>query len=422
MSKRLPGLAERERTVIGRVRSSQEPEQALHVTPQRTNFWSVAAVLFALKLYVLALLYVAFLQTEVRNGDKGFIVRERSQSMETRTSEIESSFWERLAPYDGQWYLDIAKNGYRELEKIESRRGMHPAGNYAFFPLLPFLINAVSAFSEAHYLCGTIIALVALSSLGLAITWLLARELQLPALLSVALLIAFPTAVFQFALYTEGLFLFLSALTLLAARKGHMTAAAIAGAFAGLTRPQGVLLVLPLFAEFVLPRLRTYKARGKLAVIGSLATTLTPLSGFVAQSICSLYATGSLTGFLAIQGKWGRSYSFSGFLSSFDMAFGYEGPPTDLLGLAFGVLLLPVIWKKLPLSFALYGTATLLLPLATGSILSLGRFLSVSIPHFLALAIVLQRTPIALRAGVVAAFAVAQMMLARGFLAWCLVG
>jgi hypothetical protein len=61
------------------------------------------------------------------------------------------------------------------------------------------------------------------------------------------------------------------------------------------------------------------------------------------------------------------------------------------------------------------------LPLATGSILSFGRFLSVSFPHFIALALVLEGRPRA-RGAALLVFASLQVLLARGLIAWRFVG
>src|SRR5262249_14682825 len=106
---------------------------SLNQLPPRKVF----ALVFGLKLYVLLLLYSLFLKTDLRNGDKGFFYRPAGQPLEERSENIQCSFWQRLAPYDGQWYLDIAANGYRSLTKAETMTWRLPPGNYAFFPLLP---------------------------------------------------------------------------------------------------------------------------------------------------------------------------------------------------------------------------------------------------------------------------------------------
>jgi hypothetical protein len=357
------------------------------------------AFVLGLKLYVLLLLYALYLKTDLRNGDKGFIFRPTGQSFEERSKDIEGSFIERLAPYDGQWYLDIAENGYRTLSKAETMTWQLPPGNYAFFPLLPGILSGAKQIAGGAGLAVTLVFLMALSVLGGVLVWVLARDLRINPYLTDVLLVGFPTAVFQFALYTEGIFLFLSALTLIAALRRKPDWAALAGFLAGLSRPQGVLLILPLFVELLLPAIQKRETCSKADLFGRVLAVLTPFSGVLVLAASSIWVTGSATSFLAIQGRWGRSLD----LRNLVMVFGYGGPPADLIGLGFGLLLLPVLWRKLPLSLALYGTAMLLLPLSTGSLMSLGRFLSVSIPHFLALA-------------------TCQVLVANGLIAWYLVG
>jgi hypothetical protein len=382
----------------------------------------VVLLLIALKLYILLILYALFLRTDLRNGDKGFFFLPGGQAPAERSAAIQASFWERLAPYDGQWYLDIASNGYRSFGPPEARASREPPGNYAFFPLLPATLKGFQRLAGESYLPATLLLNIALSALGAALVWALARDLGAPPWLSTALLIAFPTAAFQFALYTEGVFLLFSALCLLALHRRKLPLAIFAAALAGLTRPQGVLLALPCFIELVLPVLRSREAVPRLGLALRGLAVIAPFSGFLVLAAISLSVAESPWAFLEIQSRWGRSFDLSNIRVAIESAFGYGGPRADLLGLGLGVLLLPVIWRRLPLSLALYGTVMLLLPLATGSLLSLGRFLSVSVPHFLALGLLLERTPLLLRGGVVALFATGQLFVASGLIAWHLVG
>jgi hypothetical protein len=153
----------------------------------------------------------------------------------------------------------------------------------------------------------------------------------------------------------------------------------------------------------------------------SALAALAPLAGLVAMSLISLSVADSPFAFLSIQGSWGRSYSAGGLLRSLVSLFGYGGPPIDILGFAIGVGCLPVIWKHLPHSLSLYAIGLVLMPLLTGSILSFGRFMSVSIPHFLALAIVLDRRP-SLRGIVWITFLTLQILVAKGLVGWYFVG
>ena len=141
----------------------------------------------------------------------------------------------------------------------------------------------------------------------------------------------------------------------------------------------------------------------------------------VSVSLLLWLELGDPLAFVKIQSSWGRSFAP---LRPLGEAFGlvdYEGPPLDRLGFFLGVGMLPYLWQKLPKPLALYGTGSVLLPLATGTILSFGRFLSVSFPHFLCLAILLREKKVA-SVVLIVAFLVLQALVASGLIAWHFVG
>lgn len=399
--------------------------QLVQVMPNRTKHCCcTTALVFGVKAYALLCLWIIFLKTPIRDGDKGFYFRPQGQSSEERWDQIEKSFWHRLTPYDGQWYLDISYRGYREFSKRDAPTYRDPPGNLAFFPLLPCILTTTGLVLGEHSILATVALIIIASATGAVVTARLARELGFPSLLTAALLLAFPTAAFQYVLYTEGLFLCLSSLTLFFALKKRPWLAALFGALSGLARPQGILLSLPLLVEFCRPPCspRAEKRRHcPLSRLGAFAAIASPLSGFVAMSIVSFQATGSAAAFLEIQSHWGRSHEAVGLFDALASAFAYGGPPIDLLGLVFALCLLPFLWIWLPKSLALYGTAMVLMPLATGSLMSLGRFMSVSLPHFLILGKLLHGR-VVVSGLVIAAFALIQILLAAGLLAWHFVG
>jgi hypothetical protein len=135
----------------------------------------------------------------------------------------------------------------------------------------------------------------------------------------------------------------------------------------------------------------------------------------------SYRVAGSPLGFVSIQSAWGRTSDRANVLRAFEDVLSYTGPPVDLLAVVLGVGLLPFLWRRMPRSLALYGTGAVLMPLATGSILSFGRFLSVSIPHFLCLASLLHGWPRTAGA-VLLLFVGLQVLLAKGLVGWYFVG
>ena len=116
---------------------------------------------------------------------------------------------------------------------------------------------------------------------------------------------------------------------------------------------------MPFFMEFMLPLL----ARGKVLkpkswpVLKAAATVVAPLSGFIVLGVVSATTTGSGTSFLTVQENWGRSYRLWNLASALGSGLSYAGPPADLIGVVFGVAMLPFLWKRLPASVSAFGTA-----------------------------------------------------------------
>jgi hypothetical protein len=380
--------------------------------------WRIVGCVAAGRLYLFALLCLFFLSTDLRRDSNVFLYQKEGQSRQSREAEIRWSFWERLAPLDGQFYLDIANKGYRTISS--SIHG--DLGNYAFFPLLPCMLAAFKALLPSAYIPLTIAVIFLCGIVGTLTLWRLAEKLGVTPLLAVGALLCFPSAPFQYILYNEGIALCLTGLALLYILERRHWPAICFGLLAGLSRPQGVLLAIPAFVELVvLPGWKEGR-KGEPVPQAAWLAALAPLGGFVILAIVSEQVSGSPFSFLTVQSKWGRSYEAGGILKAFMSVFRYEGPPMDLLGLLVGIGCIPLMRRRLPPSLFLYAVATVLMPLSTGSILSMGRFISVSLPHMLALAIFLESRGQGARLGVLAAFLVLQAFLARGLVGWYFVG
>jgi len=145
--------------------------------------------------------------------------------------------------WDSVWLLEIADGGYAP----------DPART-AFFPLYPLVVRALAAPARwagadqgALVVAGIAVSLVAFAASLWVVHRLCELELGRPAAgLAVVLVAFFPTAWAFSAVYTESLFLALSAGALYAGRLGRWRWAGALGALAAATRSTGVLLVVPL--------------------------------------------------------------------------------------------------------------------------------------------------------------------------------
>jgi hypothetical protein len=159
--------------------------------------------------------------------------------------------WER---FDTLWFLHIAEHGYDLPMAV------------IFYPLYPLAIRAAS-----WILPPILAALLVSTSATFFFFWGLLRlagsELPDRGKLYVLLLIlVWPTSFILFAGYAESLTLALIVWAVIFARQGRWGAATICGLMAGLSRPSGVLVSIPLFVM----ALRSRRA-------ASLPVVLTPL-------------------------------------------------------------------------------------------------------------------------------------------------
>jgi len=138
--------------------------------------------------------------------------------------------------WDAEHYLGIARHGY-PLQVIA------PSGNNGYFPLFPLLLRAVGAGDPAALALAALLGFCAFAALG-AFT---AAVLDLDAARRTVWTAAFwPAAFFWSAVYTESLFLVLAIACLWASWRQRTWVAAAAGLLAGLTRPDGFVLLVPM--------------------------------------------------------------------------------------------------------------------------------------------------------------------------------
>src|ERR1700722_819335 len=141
--------------------------------------------------------------------------------------------------WDSIWYLQIAHDGYRSAQEA------------SFYPLYPLLIRVGSLLTGSLVIAGLLVSSSAMFAALVIVRRLTELELGATAARATVLLIAFsPMALFLSAVYTESLFLALSAGTFYAARRGRWAIAGVLGGLGALTRIDGVLLAVPVVLMF----------------------------------------------------------------------------------------------------------------------------------------------------------------------------
>ena len=289
------------------------------------------------------------------------------------------------ARWDSEWYLLIAEQGYDSSEHFEGLKYESNA-TAGFLPLYPILISVLSP------LIGSVAAGVVVSNACLLVClWLLyglarredgEEDGHVAGLATCAALLVFPTSLFLSAVYSESLFLMLSLLVFNRSLRGKFAAAGIAGALAALTRPTGVLLAIPIVVEWWMRKKRMPETSPLPA-----AWSLAPAAGLSLFLLFCGRIFGDPFALMARQERWrgGMSGPWRAFVRYFQEGptpHGTHGSTVELILALFVIALLPIVYRKLRLSYALWATAMVLLPLSS-TLWSFGRFALTVFPVFI---------------------------------------
>jgi dolichyl-phosphate-mannose-protein mannosyltransferase len=301
--------------------------------------------------------------------------------------------------WDAEWFLQIARNGYDEVSA-------------AFFPLYPALVWLLGS----SLVCGTLLSLIA-AGLGAWCVSEIAREkLGADGAHDTVLVLAlFPTAFVFTAVYSDGLFLLLSAASFLAAQRRRPWLAGIAGGLAVATRSMGLAL-LPALVYLLWPRTR--RESWRLGPLLLLPAALGLYALYLEREVGDAFAFTD-----AQSSGWDRELAALGPLGGLWMAIEAGGhgaleilrdlPRGGGLGTGYSqalqvsfwnaahlVLLAPVAWltwvawRRLGPALGLYAAATLVVILSVPSegfpLVSMPRFVLTDFPVLIALASVLQ--------------------------------
>lgn len=313
-----------------------------------------------------------------------------------------------LARWDGAAYLDIAQNGYA-LPGHES--------NAAYAPIYPLLMRALGALFggsvDALIVAGVVISNTALLVGALQLVRLARARTDAPsALRAAAAVLLFPTTVFLSAVYAESLFLALAVSAALEAHRERWWRSGAFAAAAALTRPFGVIAVLPLAFAYARSRARPRTA--------ALAVLLAPLA-LVGWSAYLWSISGDPLEVLHVYAAWGiRPQQPLGALRDlFDPAI--YGFPWLVLGFfVIFVGLVVAAWRKAGPGLGVYATAMLLVLASKGSLTSSMRYELAIYPAFIVLG-TLTRRPV-VRVAYLALSAALALTFAAMYAVWYWVG
>ena len=295
--------------------------------------------------------------------------------------------------FDGVHYLTIAKAGY--IAQFTQ----------AFFPLFPLLMRYLAQLSGSLMSAGLIIT----HGFWIISFWLFYKLIRIDrgeatARRSVIYLLLFPTAFFFTAIYSESLFLALVLGTFYAARRRKWWLAGLLGAVASATRVFGIFLLPALLVEW-------YEGRGKKAVYTPLELVSAVLPIVLIASGLFLYmyylkkTFDDPLMFLTSQPAFGAQRSADKLILLYQVFWRYAKMistvnPNSLLFLtiveeavsgAVFLLLSIIAFKKVRVSYALFGALSYIAPTLTGTLSSLPRYVLILFPSFMVLGMVKNR-------------------------------
>lgn len=315
-----------------------------------------------------------------------------------------------LARWDAGWYLGIAEEGYNYWGNARQQT------NVAFFPAYPLTVRAAAsligarwgspddptdtfeAFTERRHVrmlqAGWLVSITALV-IGLTYLFRLARELtdsEEAAGRAVMLAATYPFAFFFGAVYTEAFFLACAAGAFYHFRRREWVWAAAAGLLAGLARPNGCLVSVPLG----LMALQFWRRDGyRLSTLAvGLATASTAGLGMLAFTWFLHGITGEWFVWMKAHGAWGRQYAGLHLMLAQRWEhlwslgpIGYSVEYTiELFNMAATLLVLAVSWpigRRYGVAYAAFLLVTVLPPLFMGGFLSMGRVTATLFPVFI---------------------------------------
>jgi len=321
--------------------------------------------------------------------------------------------------WDAGWYLQIVTDGYKYIAGDPSVQQ-----NIVFFPAYPMLMRVggrlLGGDMVGYVAAGMIISLGAFFA-ALAYLYAFARDRYGDDVAGGAiwLLAAYPFAIFFGALYTESLFLLGTAGAFYHFSKQQFGRAACWGLLVGLTRVNGVLMMLPL-AWLALSSTAAPLRIKALAAAAAPALGLAIYAGFIWR------LTGNPLAFAASHAAWGRTYQGLGTLVSHQYSIlanaglsGYVGTPgydvLNALGALFAIATIWPVTRRLGAAYGLFMALNVFPALADGGLLSAGRLSSVLFPAFIWLA---TAVPTGQRPAWIATFAALQAFGAALFYTW----
>lgn len=312
--------------------------------------------------------------------------------------------WDVVASWDGPWYRQIAEFGYDpQLNYFAHPNALSTIqeNSAAFFPLYPALIRFTSLCTGlGTYGAGMVVAVVS-SFAAAAGIYLVAAKLGGPkaGVIAAAIWGFFPGSGVEWAVYSDSLFVALSAWSCYAVMTRRWLTAGSLALIAGLNRPTAGALIA---AVGVAALIALFKRQD--GILRPLAAIAIMPWGLIGYLLWVGWRMGDIGGYFKLErGAWARYFDFgkSTFQTALDVLLGrftywLASPVPDMIAvtllLALPFLIVLFLRLRPPVVLIVYTVLTVATALSSHQIFSnISRYLLPAFTLFIPLAFALRR-------------------------------
>lgn len=258
-----------------------------------------------------------------------------------------------LTPWDSQWYLSIAENGY--VHSIPPGVGNAAQSNLGFFPLMPLAVRLVHTLAPLSWKTSGLTAAFLTGLTASLAVWFMLRDSGTlsESRRGISLVFFTPGALVLSFVYSEGLIVTFACLTIWALRREKWLFAGLAAAVCSLADPVGCAAV---FTCVVIALLAIYREKTWRPLVAIVVAPLGVLSFF---TYLSFHAGSFFTWFHAQRRGWQGGHYFNGapnaIYSFIAHGFSNLNPPVKTMSLLLAVIMLVLFARIRPhLSVVVY--------------------------------------------------------------------
>ena len=287
-----------------------------------------------------------------------------------------------LLAWDGAFYADIAQHGYTTLPRPALR----------FFPLTALLGRAVGWLGIGPRVGVIVVANVAALAAGTLLVLLVRSEGFAPGVArrSAWLLALAPSAFVLVLGYSEAVFLALTIGIFLAARRRRWLAVIALGVLAGLDRPAGFVVVVPVAVEV----LRTWRTAPGAERVRTVAATVSPFVGTAMFLAWVGHEFGDALLPFRVQTRASLKGAFTDPVSSVADAVdglfhGHVGTGLHVPWMILVVVLVVLAFRRLPASYGAFAAVSVATAVTSANLDSFERYALGAFPIVIVVALLL---------------------------------